>query len=1059
MIFSNLLYYRTLFYRPNLENDVTLLAKFDNKDRELLKKINEIVDNGSSPSAEQESFNTALHPHGIQNMVSSHEERVAVAVVNLLKQLKDGSQIRQRLSALRTLHDEVLYSAQTPFRFNTARVLIQIMKEIVRARGNEEEQLKLIHDFQKVASGNPRIVRSFLSKYYLLEMPEEWNQKTMDDHVHDANTMGRKNSTHLIMDARVKGIRRLTVVYYNFVDPMVAYELFEAARIVGISVRLGIKFKANFRNRYVEFLWTPKGFTDTKSVQEFLHEPAAVELMQEGREVENWAKLNVLATLRAFNEKFSSEISKEWGIEVPHVSEDAFKLYVGPGQSTLIRLAEFVHINLLPIIKEEAENLKRELNTATSEKKGALTERIKKLDELTPVVLYRRWLRPARNPDIPSMSVPADDDRPELLKYDAQRLLSRLKKIRSSSRITLLTGKLSDVDVLELLWLGEGRISHLEILNMKARELGRVEHLDEINRLQQAINRRNVLELKQIISEMRLTPEVAEDCERKALFTEILENIPRLVNFYANLPLGSRFGSDSTTILGTQFGMGFAVPETLPRSAQKIIYKNMGKEVLRIPLHVPVQFADIYTEPEEVSPVEKFVRKTLGFGKFGMKHSKEWTAHYANAKVTDKDCNVVSLGGITRGSTNGLLPEPEREKTSVTGIGYTNTTVLNIIKVTIGFLPAFLTFMLTQSWWVLAWFGALIWFSITGVRNIIQAVIAGGGLQKGARIDWRSLINWSRVSDSLMYTGLSVVLLEGFTRNVLLGHVLGITVDKAPLLVFSIIALMNGLYISSHNIFRGFPKTAVVGNLFRSVLAIPVAMLYNVILAMILPVITGMSAAAILVPAAAIVSKFASDTVAGIIESVADRRNNNRLRTTDFRMAVKALFGCFEKLELAFPKKNIFDLLATPHEFIKLIGETNKKSEIECIVISLDLMYIWYYQPCAQHAFFTELKKMSPEERLVFVRFQKTLTEYNEVSRLFLSGMLGSNFSKALAFYLDNYKQYLASLDTLVQKIEAGNLSDKALPKVKGCPLRNLKASLQGKMAALKNRVAKPEEA
>ena len=88
-----------------------------------------------------------------------------------------------------------------------------------------------------------------------------------------------------------------------------------------------------------------------------------------------------------------------------------------------------------------------------------------------------------------------------------------------------------------------------------------------------------------------------------------------------------------------------------------------------------------------------------------------------------------------------------------------------------------------------------------------------------------------------MYTGMSVVLLEGFTRNVLLGHILGITVDKAPLLVFSIIALANGLYISSHNIFRGFPKTAVVGNLFRSILAIPVAMVYNVILAMILPII------------------------------------------------------------------------------------------------------------------------------------------------------------------------------------------------------------------------------
>ena len=267
--------------------------------------------------------------------------------------------------------------------------------------------------------------------------------------------------------------------------------------------------------------------------------------------------------------------------------------------------------------------------------------------------------------------------------------------------------------------------------------------------------------------------------------------------------------------------MGFAVPDTLPRGAQKMIEKE-SDESFQIPLHVPVQCIDVYSEPEEVSPFVKWVRKNLGFTKFGMKHSREWVATYANAEVTTNNCNVVSLGGITRGNTNGLVADETKQKKEKTGFSYTNTTILNIIKVTIGFLPAFLTFMLTQNWWVLAWFGALIWFSITGIRNIIQAVIAGGGFQKGARIDWKSLINWSRVSDSLMYTGMSVVLLEGFTRNVLLGHILGITVDKAPLLVFSIIALANGLYISSHNIFRGFPKTAVVGNLFRSILAIPV---------------------------------------------------------------------------------------------------------------------------------------------------------------------------------------------------------------------------------------------
>lgn len=123
-------------------------------------------------------------------------------------------------------------------------------------------------------------------------------------------------------------------------------------------------------------------------------------------------------------------------------------------------------------------------------------------------------------------------------------------------------------------------------------------------------------------------------------------------------------------------------------------------ESFQIPLHVPVQCIDVYSEPEEVSPFVKWVRKNLGFTKFGMKHSREWVATYANAEVTTNNCNVVSLGGITRGNTNGLVADESKQKKEKTGFSYTNTTILNIIKVTIGFLPAFLTFMLTQNWWV-----------------------------------------------------------------------------------------------------------------------------------------------------------------------------------------------------------------------------------------------------------------------------------------------------------------------------------------------------------------------
>lgn len=65
-----------------------------------------------------------------------------------------------------------------------------------------------------------------LARYHLPEMPEEWNQLAFDDHVYDANTLGRKSPTHLIMDAWIKGLRSLTVAYEYWVQPEAAREDF-----------------------------------------------------------------------------------------------------------------------------------------------------------------------------------------------------------------------------------------------------------------------------------------------------------------------------------------------------------------------------------------------------------------------------------------------------------------------------------------------------------------------------------------------------------------------------------------------------------------------------------------------------------------------------------------------------------------------------------------------------------------------------------------------------------------------------------------------------------------
>jgi hypothetical protein len=226
---------------------------FDKQDHRLLRMVNDMISKDPAFPDDQRRFFHYFHPRGIKEMAESREFRIAYAVIHLLASLERG-QIENRLNALRALRDEVLCGADQGLKKNTARVLLEIMKELVRAHGNYPRQLLLARDFSLVASGKPRIVRDYLERYHLLEMPEEWNQLAFDDHVHDANTKGRKSATHLIMDAWIKGIRRLRVIYYNFIRPETAAELLEAAETMGIMVRIGIEFNASFYDGYAQII-------------------------------------------------------------------------------------------------------------------------------------------------------------------------------------------------------------------------------------------------------------------------------------------------------------------------------------------------------------------------------------------------------------------------------------------------------------------------------------------------------------------------------------------------------------------------------------------------------------------------------------------------------------------------------------------------------------------------------------------------------------------------------------------------------------------------------------
>jgi hypothetical protein len=190
----------------------------------------------------------------------------------------DTGQVQDRLEALESLHHEVM-AGSSSFCHNTGRVLIQIMKELVRAYGNLEAQLILAHDFRAAATGNRFVVRRMLSQHHLLEMPEEWNQLAFDNHVHDAHTKGRKSPSHLIMDAWIKGLRKLNVIYYNFVEETAVTELLRAADIMNIKIRVGVEYLVSFHNRTIQLVWQPRGFSDWPEMLSFFKSNICQNLM------------------------------------------------------------------------------------------------------------------------------------------------------------------------------------------------------------------------------------------------------------------------------------------------------------------------------------------------------------------------------------------------------------------------------------------------------------------------------------------------------------------------------------------------------------------------------------------------------------------------------------------------------------------------------------------------------------------------------------------------------------------------------------------------------------
>lgn len=996
---------------------------FDREDHELLVIVDEVLNRDESRKYIKNLLNPYLHPHGIKELAASRELRIAYAVVDLLNSLEVG-EAAERLSALRSLKDEVLYSAQSHLQKNTARVLIQIMKRLVRSQGDYYSRLQLAHDFRMSASGKPRIIREQLKKYHLLEMPEAWNQIATDDHVHDVNTKGRKTPTHLIMDAWIKGIRRLKVIYYNYVRTDVAAELLEAAQIMGIRVRIGVELSAIFRNRYVQLIWAPRGLLDTQDYLRFLEEPAVAAFTAEGRRISEYKQRYVFSILREFNARHRHTIEENYGIAVMPLGESEFLSFVGTGQVSILHLAEFIHTKILPAMRSRTQELRELYDDADEEERIRLTTIVEEMNNLDSEAIVERYLRPSSNPGVPDPNIPTDDpDTPALLKLTPQEIIKKLDHLHSGYSITLGLSGLSIEDVLELLYDCRGKITHLENFNLKDYSLGRDRHYQQINEFQRAINDGNVIVLKRSILDVikRLETSYYEDRQdRIEKLKAILHDIESFQSYYRGSRLKSRVGSDSAGRSHHLYGMGMAIKDTLPLQAQREIEKSSAASRLTVPVNTGVYLQVNYlpekSENSLSGSISSWASRLPGMRYFGKKRRENWEM-ISHSTLIGPGGNVVTLGGIDQEKTNGLYIKPPQRGEAGNRISwrYMNSSLKNWIKVFIGFVPAFLTFFLTKDWWLLAYLGAFIWFGITGLRNILQSVLGGGGLRRSPLLRWNDYVSWERLTDSLLFTGFSVPLLDYIVKTVLLDRMLGITVATGPIALYTVMAVANGLYISTHNAFRGFTKAVIFGNFFRTVLSIPIAVVFNIIIGGILSVFGIAGVELILQKWAAIISKAASDCVAGFIEGLADRYQNIQIRIRDYRGKLSQLFDTYSHMEILFPESDVIEMLNSPEGFIHTIKKEAGDLEKIVIINALDLLYIWMYQPRARSALVSIMKEMSSEERQIFLCTQFVLERNREISQLFVDGVVGKNFSRPLSFYLDRSKGYLDTIRNMCQ--------------------------------------------
>ncbi len=978
---------------------------FDEADKKIYKKYfssaNQFI------STNDLLLSTHLHPHGIKEILEPRQSRIAKSILVLFNALEKDS-INERLSALHSMRDELMFCADNASSMNTARVLLALVKDLVRET-RPKRKLELLHDFTLLTHGRPSLVRKYLEKYNLLEMPEEWNQIAFDHHVHDSYTTGRKTPTRIVMDSFIKGIRELTVIYYMIPSSEAVRELFTAAYYMRMTVHIAVEFSVTFRSKMVEIIWEPKNIIDENQYIAFTERKEVKKIASLTQKICKYRSETIFTKIDQFNVNSLKDFNRFYDIKSEPVLKDEFLLYIGQSLPSLEILAGFICRKTYPLIKERLENLEE-----TSDK-TSFKHYVQKIHSFSSEFIMKTFLHFAE-----SVFQPVKEKAvPELIKLTPGSLIKLIENAYSSNNITLNLGGLSFADVIEILYEGKGSISHIEIYNYRNSINNRMPDTVKIEKFEQCINNRYVADLIQLIKEDCLlplereismhSPDSKKINRQIAAVKNIMNHTGDFFKFYKTRKIKDKWGSDSTGWTAAYFGSGFALLETLPKRISRNIEKKYHEQLLSV--SIQTAYYKIYGNvgyKESLSDLLNWKHKNIVWISDSNSNNRELPNLIALGKKDPADPNR------TDNFFNDYAEKSKKKKKVGCFLKYfwhyMPTDAKNWIKIGAGFVPAFLTFFLTSDWPFLMYFGAVIWFAITGIRNIFQAILGGDSFKHSQLLHWKNYIDWARIADSLFFSGWSVPLLDYLAKTVILYRGFHVSISENPLVVYSVMSVLNGMYIVSHNILRGFDKKTTFFNFFRSIIAIPVAFALSSVTGGVLIAFGITDTADILQKWAAVITKFAGDLIGGFIEGFSLYRKNIRLRKIDYQSKMIRFTRTCSDIELLYAEKNLFTGFSNKKDFFKDLQKKNPDLIKLLVYDALDFLYFWEYQPYSRPVIKHLFYQLSEKEQKDFLFYQQILREQKMIQSLMSSGVLGKNYKKTKFLYASKTENYLNSI-------------------------------------------------